>query len=123
MEAPEPEIKENKTPSKRARNETTLAGSVSRRTRSKREHGVGSSKKYKSKSSVIVLHDSPVRNTSLALTTPTVGTVRPSSVSTAGVVPSLSPDFETKKYKRKTIAHKMKTVGPDVGSSFDKVNT
>ena len=72
---------------------------------------------------MIVLHDSPVRDTSLAITTPVVKAVRPSSVSTAGVVPSVSPDFEVKKYRRKSTAHKMKTVGPDVGSSSGEVNT
>ena len=44
MEAPKPEIEEHMTPSKRARNETPLAEGVSRRTRSKKEYDVGSSK-------------------------------------------------------------------------------
>ena len=123
MEAPKLEIEEHKTPSKRAQNETPPAGSVSRRTRSKREYGVGNNKKDKSKSSVIVLNDFPIKDTSLALTTPAIEAVRPSSVSTVEIVPFLSPNFEAKTYRRKTTTHKVKTIGPDVGSSSSEVNT
>ena len=117
MEAPEPEIEEHRTPSKRARNETPPAGSVSKRTRSKIEHDVGSSKKNKSKSLVIVLHDSPVRDTSLALTTPMVEAVGPPLVPTTEIVPFLSLDFEARVYRRKTTAHRVKAIRPDVESS------
>ena len=122
VEALEPEIEEHKTPSKRARNETPPAGSVSRRTRSKKEHDVGNSKKDKSKSQVIVLHDFPVRDTSLALTTPMVEAVRPPLMPTTKIVPFLSPDIEARTYKRKTTTHKAKAVRPDIESSFGQVN-
>lgn len=91
VEAPEPKIEEHKTPSKRARNETPLAGNVSRRTRFKKEHDVGSSKKDKSKSSMIVVHDSPGRDTSLALLIPVVEAVVPPLMATTEIVPFLSP--------------------------------
>ena len=72
---------------------------------------------------MIVLHDYLVRDTSVALKTSAVEVVRPSSVSTARVVSSLGLDFEANKYKRKTTTHKMKTIGPNVGSSSGEVNT
>ena len=103
MEAPAPEIEERKTPSKRARNETLPAGSVSRRTRSKIEHDVGSSKKDKSKSPMIMLHDSPAKDISLALTTLVVEAVGPLLTPTTEIIPFLSPDFEARIYRRKTL--------------------
>ena len=123
VEAPELEIEERKTPSNRAKNETPLAGSVSRRTRSKKEHDVGSSKKDKSKSLMIVLHDSPVRDTSLTLSTPAIQAVGPQLVSTIEIAPFLSPDFEARIYRRKTIAHRVKDIRPDVESSSEEVNS
>ena len=117
VEAPKPEIEEHKTPSKRARNETPPSGSVSRSTRSKKEHDVGSSKKDKSKSPMIVLNDSLVKDTSLALTTPAVEAVRPPLVPTTEIVPFLSPDFDARTYRRKTTAHKAKAVRFDIESS------
>ena len=123
MEAPKLEIQERKTPSKRAKNGTPLAGSVSRRTRSKKEHDVGSSKKDKSKSSMIVLHDSPVRDTSLTLSTPAIKAVGPQLVSTIEIAPFLSPDIEVRTYRRKTTAHRVKAVRPDVESSSGEVNS
>ena len=123
VEAPKPEIEEHRTPSKRARNETPPVGSVARRTRSKIEHDVGSSKRDKSKSPVIELHDSPVRDTSLSLTTPTVEAVGPPLVPTTKVVPFLSLDFQARTYRRKTIARRPKVVRPDVESSSGEVNS
>ena len=123
MKAPEPEIEESRTPSKRARNETPLAESVARRTRSKIEHDVGSSKRDTFKSPMIELHDSPIRDTSLSLTTPAVEAVRPPVVPTTEVVPFLSPDFEARTYRRKTTARRVKTVSPDVESSSGEVNS
>nr|POF05166.1 hypothetical protein CFP56_05766 [Quercus suber] len=123
VEAPEPEIEERKSPRKRVRNETPLAGSVSRRKRSKIEHVVGSSKKDKSKSPVIVLYDSPVRDTSLAFTTPAVEAFGPPLVSTIEIVPFLGPDFKARTYWRKTTAHRVKVVKPDVESFSGKVNS
>ena len=123
MEAPELEIEEHKTPSKKARNEIPPAGSVSKRTRSKIEHDVGNSKKDKSKSLVIVLHDSPVRDTSPAHTTSAVEAVRPPLVSTTEIVPFLSPNFEARIYRRKTTTHRVKAIRPDVESSSEEVNS
>ena len=104
MEAPEPETKECRTPSKKALYGTPPAGSVAKRTRSKVEHDVGSNKRDKSKSPVIELHDSPVRDTSLSLTTLAVGAVGPSLVPTTEVVPFLNPDFEARTHRKKTTA-------------------
>ena len=123
MEAPKPEIEERKIPSKRARNGTPLAGSVARRTRSKVEHDVGSIKKDKSESLVIELHDSPVRDTSLSLTILVVKNVRSSLVLTTGAVPFLSPNFKARTYRRKTTAHRTKTVRPDDECSSREVNS
>ena len=120
MEALEPEIEERRTPSKRAHHGTPLAGSVSKRTRSKVEHDVGRSKRDKSKSPVIELHDSPVRDTSLSFTTLAVGIVGPPLVSTTEVVPFSSLDFEARTYRKKTIACRTKTVSPDVESSLER---
>ena len=72
---------------------------------------------------MIELHDSPVRDTSLSLTIPTVENVRPLLVLTTGVVPFLSPDFEARTYRRKTTAHRMKAVRPDDESSSEEVNS
>jgi len=69
------------------------------------------------------LHDSPIRDTSLSLTTPTVKAVGPPVVPTTEVVPFLSPDFEARTYKRKTTAHRAKTVSPDVENSSGEVNS
>lgn len=121
MEAPKLEIEERRTPSKRARTEIPLAGSVARRTRSKIEPDFG--KRDTSKSSVIELHDSPIRDTSLSLTTPAVEAVGPPVVPTTEVVPFLSPDFEARIYRRKTIAHRVKDIRPDVESSSEEVNS
>ena len=123
MEAPEPEIEKRRIPSKRARNETPPTGSVARRTRSKIEHDVGSSKRDTSKSPMIELHDSPVRDTSLSLTTPMVNVVEPPLVPTTEVVPFLSLDFEARTYRRKTTACRAKTVSLDVESSSGEVNS
>nr|POE99800.1 hypothetical protein CFP56_18267 [Quercus suber] len=117
VEAPEPEIEERRAPSKRARNGTPPDGSVAMRTRSKVEHDVGSSKGDKSKSPVIELHDSPVRDTSLSLITPTVETVGPPLVPTTEVVPFSSPDFKARTYRKKTTACRAKAVRSDVESS------
>ena len=70
-----------------------MVGSVARRTRSKIEHDVGSSKGDTSKSLVIELHDSPVKDTSLSLTTSAVEAAEPPLVLTIEVVPFLSLDF------------------------------
>lgn len=121
VEAPELQIEERRTPSIRARNETPPAGSVARRTRSKIEYDVGRGKKNKSKSLVIELHDSPVRDTSLSLTTPTVEAVRPLLVPTTEIVSFLSPDFEARRYRRKITAHRVKVVRTDVESSSREV--
>ena len=121
VEAPKPEIEERKTPSKRARNGTPSARSVARRTRFKVEHDVGSSKRDKSKSSVIELHDSLIKDTSLSLTTPMVETVGPPLVLTTGVVPFSSPDFEARTYRRKITACRVKAVRPDDENSFGEV--
>ena len=123
VEAPEPEIKERRIPSKRARNETPSVGSVARRTRSKIEHDVGSSKRDTSKSLVIELHDSPVRDTSLCVTTLAVKVIKPPLVLTTKVVPFLSPNFEARTYRRKTIARRAKTIRPDIESSSREVNS
>ena len=123
MEAPELETEERMIPSKRARNGTPPTGSVAKRTRSKVEHDVGSIKKDKSESLMIELHDSPIRDTSLSLTIPTVENVRPLLVLTTGVVPFLSPDFEARTYRRKTTAHKMKTIRPDDKCSSGEVTS
>ena len=123
MEAPEPEIEKRRTPSKRAQNETPLAGSVARRTRSKLKHDVGSSKRDKSKSPMIELHDSPVKDTSLSLTTLTVEVVGPLLVPTTEVIPFLSLDFEARTYRRKTTTRRAKAIRPDVESSSEKVNS
>nr|POE83761.1 hypothetical protein CFP56_06082 [Quercus suber] len=77
VEAPKPKAEECK-----ARNGTPPTGSVARRTRSKGEHDIGSSKRDRSKSPVIELHDSPVRDTSLSLTTSAVETMGPPFVPT-----------------------------------------
>ena len=94
MEAPKLEIKERRTPSKRARTEIPLARSVARRTRSKIEPDFG--KRDTSKSSVIELHDSPIRDTSLSLTTSALEAIEPPLVSTTEVVPFLSPNFKAR---------------------------
>ena len=123
MEAPEPETEERRTPSKKALYGTPPAGSVAKRTRSKVEHDVGSNKRDKSKSPVIELHDSPVRDTSLSLTTPVAETTGPPLVPTTDVVLFSSPDFDSRTYRRKTTARRAKTVSPDVESSFEEVNS
>ena len=123
VEAPEPKTKDRRIPSKRACNGTPSAGSVARRTRSKVEHDVGGIKKDKSKSLLIEMHDSPVRDTSLSLPIPAVENVRLPLVLTTGVVPFLSPDFEARTYRRKTTAHRTKTVIPDDECSSGKVNS
>ena len=69
------------------------------------------------------LHDSPVRDISFSLTIPVVENVRPPLVPTTGVVPFLSPDFEARTHRRKTIARRVKTVSPDVESSFGVVSS
>ena len=121
--APEPEIEKRRTPSKRAQNETPPVGSVTRRTRSNIEHDVGSSKGDTSKSLVIELYDSPIKDTGLSLTTSAVEAAEPPLVLTIEVVPFLSLDFEARTYRRKTTTHRAKTVSPDVENSFGKVNT
>ena len=123
MEAPEPETKECRTPSKKALYGTPPAGSVAKRTRSKVEHDVGSSKRDKFEYLVIELHDSPVRDTSLSLTTPTVGTMGPPLVSTIEVVPFSSPDFEARTHRKKTTARRAKMVSPNVESSSREVSS
>ena len=123
MEAPELETEERMIPSKRARNGTPPTGSVAKRTRSKVEHDVGSIKKDKSESLMIELHDSPVRDTSLSLTIPTVENVRPLLVLTTGVVPFLSADFEARTYRKKTTTRRAKAVKSDVESSSEEVNS
>ena len=123
MEAPEPEIEEHRTPSKRAHHGTPPAGSVAKRTRSKVEHDVGSSKRDKFEYLVIELHDSPVRDTSLSLTTPAVGTVGPPLVSTTEVVPFSSPDFKVRTHRKKTTARRAKTISPNVESSSGEVSS
>nr|POE53773.1 hypothetical protein CFP56_76938 [Quercus suber] len=122
MEVPEPEPDENKTPSKRARDETPLAGSISRRTRSKREPSADGSKKGRSKSPVTVLTDSLVKGTSPAPIAPAVEVVGPSSViSIGGAIFPMSLDAKAKKYRRKTTAHKTKAVESDIGSSSNEL--
>ena len=116
------ETKERRTPSKRARSGAPPARSVSRRTRSRVDHDVGSSNKNKSKSSVIELYDSPVRDTSLSLTPPLVEAVEPSLVLTIEVVSSLSLDFEGRTYRRKTTTHRAKFARLDIESSSGEVN-
>ena len=123
VEAPELEIEEHRTPSKRAHHGTPPAGSVAKRTRSKVEHDVGSSKRDKFKSLVIELHDSPVRDTSLSLITPAVGTVGPPLVPTTEVVLLSSLDFEARMHRKKTTARRAKTVSPNVESSFGEVSS
>ena len=81
--------------------------------RSKIEHDVGSSKKDISKSSVIELHDSPVKDTSLSLTTSVIEAVKS----------PLVPTTKARTYRRKTITRKAKTVRLDVESSSGKVNS
>nr|POF22770.1 hypothetical protein CFP56_09747 [Quercus suber] len=76
-----------------------------------------SSKRDKSKSLVIELHDSPIRDTSLSLTTLVVETVGPPLVPTTGVVPFSSPDFEARTYRKKTTACRAKSVRSNVESS------
>ena len=127
MAAPELKTKERRTPSKRARSGAPPAGSVSRRTRSRVEHDVGNSKKDKSKSTVIELYDSPVRDISLSLTPPPVEAVEFPLASTTEVVSSLSPDLEGRTYKRKTTArkttaHRAKVARLDVERSSGEVN-
>ena len=102
MEALEPETEKRRTPSKRACHGTPPTGSVAKKTRSKVEHGVGSSKRDKSKSLVIKLHDSPIRDTSLSLTTSMVEIVGPPLVPTTEVVLFSCPDFEARTYRKKT---------------------
>ena len=114
--------KERRTPSKRARSGAPPARSVSRRTRSRVDHDVGSSNKNKSKSSVIELYDSPVQDTSLSLTPPLVEAVEPSLVLTIEVVSSLSLDFEGGTYRRKTTTHRAKFARLDIESSSGEVN-
>ena len=118
------ETKERRTPSKRARSGAPPARSVSRRTRSRVDHDVGSSNKNKSKSSVIELYDSPVRDTSLSLTPPLVEAVavEPPLVLTIEVVSSLSLDFEGGTYRRKTTTHRAKFARLDIESSSGEVN-
>ena len=123
MEALEPKIEEFRIPSKRTRNGTPPAGSVARRTKSKVEHDVGSIKKDKSESSMIKLHDSPVRDTSFSLTIPAVENASPPLVLTTGIVPFLSPYFEARTYRRKTTTHKTKTVIPNDECSSREVNS
>ena len=123
MEAPEPETEEHRTPSKRAHHGAPPARSVAKRTRSKVEHDVGSSKRDKFESLVIELHDSPVRDTSLSFTTPAVGTVGPPLVPTTEVVLFSSPDFDSRTYRRKTTARRAKTVSLNVESSFGEVSS
>ena len=123
MEALEPEIEEHRTQSKRVHHGTPPAGSVAKRTRSKVEHDVGSSKRDKFESLVIKLRDSPVRDTSLSLTTPTVGTMGPPLVSTIEVVPFSSPDFEARTHRKKTTARRAKMVSPNVESSSREVSS
>ena len=116
MEAPKLEIEERRTPSKRARTEIPLARSVARRTRSKIEHDFG--KRDTSKSSVIELHDSPIRDTTSALEV-----IEPPLVSTTEVVPFLSPNFKARTYRRKTTAYRAKAISLDVKGSSGKVNS
>ena len=71
---------------------------------------------------MIVLHDYLVRDTSVALKTSAVEVVRPSSVSTARVVSSLSLDFEGRTYRRKTTTHRAKFARLDIESSSGEVN-
>ena len=123
MEAPEPETEEHRTPSKRARHGTPLAGSAAKRTRSKVKRDVGSSKRDKSKFLVIELHDSPVRDTSLSFTTPAVGTVGLPLVPTTEVTPFSSPYFEARTHRKKTTARRAKTVSPNVESSSGEVSS
>ena len=123
VEALEPETEEDRTPSKRARHGTPPTGSVSKRTRSKVECDVGSSKRDKSKSLVIELHDSSVRDTSLSLTTSVVETVGPPLVPTTEVVPFSSPDFEARTYRKETTARRAKAIRSDVESSSKEVNS
>ena len=104
MEALEPETEEHRTQSKRVHHGTPPAGSVAKRTRSKVEHDVGSSKRDKFEYLVIELHDSPVRDTSLSFTTPAVGTVGLPLVPTTEVTPFSSPYFEARTHRKKTTA-------------------
>ena len=122
MAAPELETEERRTPSKRAQSGAPPAGSVSRRTRSRVEHDVGNSKKDKSKSTVIELYDSPVRDISLSLTPPPVEAVEFPLASTTEAVSSLSPDLKGRMYRRKTTAHRAKVARLDVESSSGEVN-
>ena len=121
--APEPETEEHKTPSKRDHHGTPPAGSVAKRTRSKVKHDVGSSKRDKFESLVIELHDFPVRDTSLSLTTLAVGIVGPPLVPTTEVVLFSSLDFEARAHRKKTTARRVKTVSPNVESSFGEVSS
>ena len=123
METPEPETEKRRTPSKRAQNETPPVGSVARRTRSNIEHDVGSSKGDTSKSLVIELHDSPVKDTSLSLTTSAVEAAKPPLVLTTEVVLFLSLDFEARIYRRKITAYRTKAVRPNDESSSGEVNS
>ena len=104
MEALEPKTEEHRTQSKRVHHGTPPAGSVAKRTRSKVEHDVGSSKRDKFEYLVIELHDSPVRDTSLSFTTPAVGTVGLPLVPTTEVTPFSSPYFEARTHRKKTTA-------------------
>ena len=127
MAAPELETEECRTPSKRARNGAPPDGSVSRRTRSRVEHDVGSNKKDKSKSLVIELYDSPIPDTSLSLTPLLIEAVKPPLAPTTEGVSSMSPDFEGRTYRRKTTARKTtayraKVARLDIKSSSGKVN-
>ena len=122
MAAPELETEECRTPSKRARNGAPPDGSVSRRTRSRVEHNVGSNKKDKSKSPVIELYDSPISDTSLSLTPLLIEAVKPPLVPTTEGVSSMSPDFEGRTYRRKTTAYRAKVARLDIKSSSGKVN-
>jgi len=124
---PELKIEECRTPSKRARSGAPPAGSVSRRTRSRVEHDVGNNKKDKSKSTVIELYDSPVRDTSLSLTPPPVEAVEFPLAPTTEAVSSLSLDLEGRTYRRKTTTrktttHRAKVARLDVESSSGEVN-
>ena len=123
MEAPETETEERRTLSKRALYGTPLAGSVAKRTRSKVKHDVGSNTRDKSKSPVIELHNSPIRDTSLSLTTLVVETVGPPLVPTTEDVLFSSPDFDSRTYRRKTTTRRAKAVSPDVESSSGEVSS
>ena len=127
MAAPKLETEEHRTPSKKARSGAPPTGSVSKRTRSRVEHDVGSSKKDKSKSLVIELYDSPVPDKSLSLTPPPVEAVKPPLASTTEAISSMSLDFEGRTYRRKTTArkttaHRAKVARLDIESSSGVVN-